>query len=71
MSNKDKNNSSFNRFRWSLIVIFLVVNILLIFTYKNANLLAIDTFLVTALLFLLAVFHGTVRYGKKNITIFF
>jgi putative membrane protein len=61
----------FNKLRWSLIVIFLIVNILLIFTYKNPNLLAIDSFLVTALLFILAVLHGSERYGKKNILLFF
>jgi uncharacterized membrane protein len=61
----------FNKFRWSLIIVFLIVNLLLIFTYTNSNLLAIDSFLVTALLFILAVFHGTKRYGKKNIIIFF
>lgn len=62
---------TFNKFRWFLIAIFFIVNILLIFTYKNPNLLAIDSFLVTALLFIIAVFHGTERYGKKNIVIFF
>jgi putative membrane protein len=62
---------TFNKFRWFLIVIFFIVNILLIFSYKNPNLLAIDSFLVTALLFIIAVFHGTERYGKKNIVIFF
>lgn len=61
----------FNKFRWSLIAFYLIFNILIIFSYKNPNLLAIDTFLVTAILFILAVFHGTVRYGKKNIIIFF
>jgi uncharacterized membrane protein len=61
----------FNKLRWSLIVIFLIVNILLIFTYQKSNLLAIDSFLVTALLFILAIFHGNERYGKKNILIFF
>ncbi|MGC9516396.1 MAG: carotenoid biosynthesis protein [Methanomicrobiales archaeon] len=61
----------FNKLRWSLIVIFLIVNILLIFTYRNPNLLAIDSFLVTAILFILAVLHGVSRYGKKNIAIFF
>ncbi|MBI5680310.1 MAG: carotenoid biosynthesis protein [Methanobacterium sp.] len=68
----NKNNTkTFNKLRWSLIGVYLIVNILLIFTYKNPNLLAIDTFLVTALLFILAVFHGTARYGKKNIIVFF
>ncbi len=64
-------SSKWNKLRWSLIVIFLIVNILFIFTYKNPNLLAIDSFLVTALLFILAMLHGTERYGKKNIIIFF
>lgn len=73
MTNNINKNSvkTFNKLRWSLIVVFLIVNILLIFTYKNPNLLAIDTFLVTALLFILAIFHGTARYGKKNIIVFF
>ncbi len=66
-----KDVGKFNKLRWSLIVIFLIVNILLIFTYQNSNLLAIDSFLVTALLFILAIFHGSERYGKKNILIFF
>lgn len=66
-----KDRNTFNKLRWSLIVAFLIVNILLIFTYKNPNLLAVDSFLVTAILFVLAIFHGTERYGKKNIIIFF
>lgn len=66
-----KHLKTFNKFRWSLIVLFLIVNILLIFTYQNPNLLAIDSFLVTAILFILALLHGNERYGKKNITIFF
>jgi len=72
MSNITKNNvKTFSKLRWSLIIVFLIVNILLIFTYKNPNLLAIDSFLVTALLFIIAIFHGAERYGKKNIIIFF
>jgi uncharacterized membrane protein len=70
MTNKTDKNT-FNKLRWSLIVAFLIVNLLLIFTYKNPNLLAIDSFLVTAILFIFAVLHGTERYGKKNIAIFF
>ena len=61
---------NFNKLRWSLIAIYFVVNILLIFTYKNPNLLAIDSFLVTAILFILAILHGYKRYGK-NIAVFF
>lgn len=72
MINKTKNDLiQFNKLRWSLILIFLIFNILLIYTYKNPNLLAVDSFIVTALLFLIAVFHGTERYGKKNLSIFF
>lgn len=66
-----ENFKTFNKLRWSLIVIFLIVNILLIFTYHNSNLLALDSFLVTAILFILAIFHGRERYGGKNIAIFF
>ncbi|PKL67658.1 MAG: carotenoid biosynthesis protein [Methanobacteriales archaeon HGW-Methanobacteriales-1] len=66
-----ENFKTFNKLRWSLIFIFLMVNILLIFTYQNSNLLALDSFLVTALLFILAVLHGRERYGGKNIAIFF
>lgn len=67
----DQERKTFSWFRWSLIIVFLIVNILLIFTYKDPNLLAIDSFLVTAILFILAVLHGNERYGKKNILIFF
>ncbi len=66
-----ENFKNFSKLRWSLIFIFLIVNILLIFTYQNSNLLALDSFLVTALLFILAIFHGRERYGGKNIAIFF
>ncbi len=62
---------TFNKFRWSLVVVYFIFNILLIFTYKNPNLLAVDTLLATALLFFIAVFHGTGRYGKKNMVVFF
>lgn len=66
-----KNAKTLNKFRWSLILVFFVVNVLLIFTYKDPDLLAMDSFLVTAILFILAVLHGSERYGKKNILIFF
>lgn len=62
---------TFNKLRWSLIIAFLIFNLLLIFTYSNPDLLAIDSFLVTAFLFIIAVLHGMERYGKKNILIFF
>ncbi|MBI5460230.1 carotenoid biosynthesis protein [Methanobacterium sp.] len=66
-----KDGKGFSKLRWSLILVFLIANILVVFSYSNTNLLALDTFLVTALLFILAVVHGTERYGKKNILIFF
>jgi uncharacterized membrane protein len=69
--NTQKIRNSFNKFRWSLIAVFFIFNILFIFTYKNPNLLAADSILTTALLFIIAVFHGMERYGKKNIAIFF
>lgn len=50
-----KNAKTLNKFRWSLILVFFVVNVLLIFTYKDPDLLAMDSFLVTAILFILAV----------------
>ena len=62
---------TFNKIRWSLIIVFFIFNVLLIFTYKNPNLLAIDTFVVTALLFIIAVFNGIERYNQKNVAIFF
>jgi uncharacterized membrane protein len=62
---------AFSKFRWSLVVVYLIFNVLLIFTYKNPNLLAVDSLLATGLLFIIAVFHGSERYGKKNMFIFF
>lgn len=62
---------TFNKLRWSLVGVFFIFNILLIFTYKNPNLLAVDSLLTTALLFVIAVMHGAERYGKKNISVFF
>lgn len=71
MYNFISDNKTFNKFRWSLVVFFFIFNFLLIFTYKNPNLLAVDSLVTTALLFIIAVFHGTERYGKKNMVVFF
>ncbi len=68
---EEKDFKKFSLFRWSLILAFLILNILFVFTYKNPNLLALDSFLVTAILFIFAIFHGLKRYGKKNILVFF
>lgn len=51
-----KKAKTIKKFRWSLIFVFLVVNVFLIFTYKDPDLLAIDSFLVTAILFILQFF---------------
>jgi putative membrane protein len=67
----EKSSGTFNKLRWSLIVVFLIFNILIIFTYKNLNLLALDSFLVTALIFILVMLYAVERYGKKNAFIFF
>ena len=61
----------FNKFRWSLVAVYFIFNILLIFTYQNPSLLAVDSLLTTALLFVIAIFHGKERYGKRNLVIFF
>jgi uncharacterized membrane protein len=66
-----KDIGKFNKFRWSLVAVYFIFNILLIFTYKNPSLLAVDSLLTTALLFVIAIFHGTERYGKRNMMIFF
>lgn len=62
---------TFNKFRWSLLAVYFIFNILLIFTYKNPSLLAVDSLLTTAPLFVIAIFHGKERYGKRNLVIFF
>lgn len=69
--NDEKDVTSFNRLRWSLIIIYFVVNIVMVFTYQYANLQSLDYFLATAFIFILAILHGVERYGKKNMLIFF
>lgn len=43
----------------------------MVLTYQDANLQSVNYFLATAFLFILAFLHGIVRYGKKNMLIFF
>lgn len=69
--NNEKPGTSFNRLRWFLIIIYFLVNIVMVFTYQDANLQSMDYFLATAFIFILAFLHGIVRYGKKNMLIFF
>ena len=48
-----------------------MVNILLVFTYQNPNLLAVDSFLVTAIIFLVVFLYAAERYGQKNALVLF
>jgi len=62
---------TFNKLRWSLILVFFIFNLLFIFTYKNPNLLALDSFVATALIFIVVFLYAVERYGKRNALIFF
>jgi uncharacterized membrane protein len=62
---------TFNKLRWSLILVFFIFNLLFIFTYKDPNLLAVDSFVATALIFIVVFLYAVERYGKKNALIFF
>lgn len=62
---------SFNKLRWLLIVIFFLCNIFIVFSYNNTNLLAFDSFLVTALIFIVVFLYARERYGLKGTIIFF
>jgi uncharacterized membrane protein len=64
-------NKIFNKLRWSLILVFFIFNLLFIFTYKDPNLLALDSFVATALIFIVVFLYAVERYGKKNALIFF
>jgi uncharacterized membrane protein len=70
-SNTQNDKKRFNKLRWSLILGFFIFNILIIFTYKNPNLLAFDSFMATALIFIVVFLYAVERYGKKNAMIFF
>jgi putative membrane protein len=64
-------NKTFNKLRWYLILVFFIFNLLFIFTYKYPNLLALDSFVATALIFIVVFLYAVERYGKKNALIFF
>nr|WP_319373375.1 carotenoid biosynthesis protein [uncultured Methanobacterium sp.] len=67
----EKEASSFNRLRWFLIVIFFLFNIFIVFSYSNTNLLALDSFAVTALIFIVVFILARERYGLKGTVAFF
>ena len=72
MTSKTPNDKkTFNKLRWSLILVFFIFNLLFIFTYKDPNLLALDSFVATALIFIVVFLYAVERYGKKNALIFF
>ncbi len=72
MTSKTPNDKkTFNKLRWSLILVFFIFNLLFIFTYKDPNLLAIDSFVATALIFIVVFLYAVERYGKRNALIFF
>ncbi len=67
----EKEASSFNRLRWFLILIFFLFNIFIVFSYSNTNLLAVDSFAVTALIFIVVFILARERYGLKGTVAFF
>jgi uncharacterized membrane protein len=68
-----KGLQTISRLRWSLIVLFFFVTVLMTFTYllDIPLLITLDSLLITAFLFILVLLHGIKRYGKKNMLIFF
>jgi uncharacterized membrane protein len=74
-----KDGKGFNKFRWSLIILFFISIVLMgagsiipgINSLDPMMLNAIGSILVTILLLIIVTLHGTERYGKKNILIFF
>lgn len=70
---------SFRKFRWALIIIFLISVVLMgVYTQiPGLNTMdpmifnAVGSILVTLLMLLIVALHGTERYGKKNMLIFF
>lgn len=74
-----KDGKGFNKFRWTLIIIFLI-SVILMGTYTQIPglnsinpmvLNSVGSILVTVLLILIVVLHGVERYGKKNLFFFF
>ncbi len=71
--------SSFSKLRWSLIILFLISVVLMgaytkipgLNTIDSMTFNAVGSILVTVLMLLIVVLHGTKRYGKKNMLVFF
>jgi putative membrane protein len=75
----NEKGGSFRKFRWALIIIFLI-SVVLMGAYTQIPGLntmdpmifnAVGSILVTLLMLLIVALHGTERYGKKNMLIFF
>lgn len=70
---------TFNRFRWSLIILLLILSIFTAFGTKVSFLSSIDPLILnsveslifTILIFIIVFLHGLERYGKKGMLIFF
>lgn len=69
----------FNKFRWSLIILFLILSILTALGTKVPFLSSVDPLILnsfeslvfTILIFVIVFLHGFERYGKKGMLIFF
>jgi putative membrane protein len=79
VENVQKEGKGFNKFRWTLIIIFLI-SVVLMGTYTRIPGLntmdsmvfnSVGSILVTLLMLLIVILHGVDRYGKKNMFIFF
>jgi uncharacterized membrane protein len=73
MINKIMKNEkmTFNKLRWSLIILFFIA---IIFVDFNSNLPGISTLksvIISSFIFIVAGLYGAERYGLKNITILF
>lgn len=70
---------TFNRFRWSLIILFLILSIFTALGTKVPFLSSLDPLILnsveslifTILIFIIVFLHGIERYGKKGMVIFF
>ena len=66
-----KEMRTFDTLRWSLIVVFFIFTALLIVIFHDPELLILDAFVVTGLIFIIVLLSSLVRYGKKNTAVFF
>ena len=70
---ESRSGSNYSRLRWWLIAGFFVLTVMMTFTYfvNLPVLISIDSILITAFLFLIAILNGVKRYGNKNMLVFF